>query len=131
MSSLKERIQARHMDNHILLPGLVHQASIYLRAFDCFIFPSIREGFGLALLEAMCASLPTITSLSAALPEVVGNTGLQFHAHNSDELANRLQNMLDMTPNERKLMGKAGFKRLSSEFSTSSFDNKLRTLLEL
>ncbi len=46
---------------------------------DVFLFPSLYEGFGLPVLEAMAAGVPVVSSDQGALPEVMGNAGLLFH----------------------------------------------------
>ena len=55
--------------------------------FDLFVLPSLTEGFGLVLLEAMSANLPIIAADVGAIPEVLGeNYGCMFDPTNSEEL---------------------------------------------
>ncbi|MBX3011959.1 MAG: glycosyltransferase family 4 protein [Caldilineaceae bacterium] len=61
----------------------------YYNLADLFVFPSLLEGFGMAVAEAMACGTPVLSSHAASLPEVVGNAGLlaaptdqaQFVAH--------------------------------------------------
>jgi glycosyltransferase involved in cell wall biosynthesis len=93
------------------VPALMH-------ALDAFAMPSIWEGFGLVLLEAMAAGLPIVASRVATIPEVVldGETGLLVQA--SDEVA--LASALAMLAGNRALrerLGQAGRERLRRQFS--------------
>lgn len=54
---------------------------------DLFVFPSLYEGFGLPILEAMAAGLPVVSSRSASLPEVGGEAAVYCDAANPAELA--------------------------------------------
>ena len=54
---------------------------------DLFVFPSLYEGFGLPILEAMAAGLPVVSSRSAALPEVGGEAAVYCDATDPAELA--------------------------------------------
>ena len=52
----------------------------------CFIYPSLYEGFGLPVLEAMQCGCPVITSNSSSLPEVIGDCGIQINPKSNEEL---------------------------------------------
>ena len=69
------------------LPALYSEAAVY-------VTPSLEEGFGSTVLEAMACGAPVITSNRAALPEVVGDAGLLFDAEQERELASLLTRVL-------------------------------------
>lgn len=66
------------------LPYVYHMA-------DCFIFPSIYEGFGMPPLEAMAVGTMTISSDAASLPEVLGNAASYFHLGDKEELKEKIR----------------------------------------
>ena len=57
----------------------------------CFVYPSLFEGFGLPLLEAMHCDVPLISSRSSSLPEVAGDAALLFDPQDAELLAAALQ----------------------------------------
>jgi glycosyltransferase involved in cell wall biosynthesis len=59
-----------------------------------FVTPSLEEGFGLTVLEAMACGTPVIAARSGALPEVVGDSGLLFDPVNMDQLAGLLDSCI-------------------------------------
>lgn len=60
-----------------------------------FAFPSLYEGFGIPVLEAMACGAPVLTSNLSALPEVVGDAGLLVDPYSTDEIAAALQTLLE------------------------------------
>ncbi|HET7437648.1 MAG TPA: glycosyltransferase family 1 protein [Thermoanaerobaculia bacterium] len=68
-------------------------ATVYQRA-DVFVFPSIYEGFGFPLLEAMAHGVPTIAARSSSLPEVGGDATLYFAPSDARELEDQLRRVL-------------------------------------
>jgi glycosyltransferase involved in cell wall biosynthesis len=76
--------------------GYVSAADLPLlyAAADAFAFPSLYEGFGLPVLEAMAAGTPVLTSDRAALPEVAGNAALLVDPTDSDAIGDALARLL-------------------------------------
>lgn len=64
---------------------------------DLFVFPSLREGFGLPALEAMACGAPTIVSNTTSLPEVVGNPDATFDPTSPQEIGAKISLVLGDT----------------------------------
>jgi glycosyltransferase involved in cell wall biosynthesis len=69
LQAQRDRLHAR---DRVHLHGEVQEVAELLAAADCFVFPSVSEGAGLALVEAMLAGLPTIAARSPAVVEIAG-----------------------------------------------------------
>lgn len=77
-SNLQRLIESRGVKDRVSLLGEVppDRVADFLRCGDLFVFPSLHEAFGVALVEAMLAELPFIASTYPALAEVVGDAGI-------------------------------------------------------
>jgi glycosyltransferase involved in cell wall biosynthesis len=84
-------------------------------ACDCFAFPSLYEGFGIPVLEAMACGRAVICSNTSAIPEVADGAALLFNPESTDEIARALSDVLRDTQ-LRGRMERLGLKR-SSYFS--------------
>ena len=93
-------------------------AAELMAAFDVFLLPSLREGFGLTLLEAMSRRVPIVASRVGAIPEIVthGETGILVEPRVVDELAKAMSRLLADRA-LRKYMGLLGAARLEERFS--------------
>ncbi|MGB9762727.1 MAG: glycosyltransferase family 4 protein [Minisyncoccia bacterium] len=60
------------------------------RSSDFFVFPSLFEGFGIPVIEAMASGLPVITSSRTSLPEVAGDVGFIFDPYDIDGMKNKI-----------------------------------------
>ena len=85
------------------LPGLTAGASV-------FVYPSLYEGFGFPVAQAMAAAVPVITSSVSCLPEVVGEGGVFVDPRSSEELSQALKTMLT-SPTLLQQYGQAGRRR--------------------
>jgi glycosyltransferase involved in cell wall biosynthesis len=63
--------------------------ALYAHA-DVFVFPSLYEGFGMPVLEAMACGAPVITSSTTSLPEVAGDAAIQVHPEDVEALADAI-----------------------------------------
>lgn len=93
-------------------------ANDLMAAFDLLLVPSLWEGFGLVLLEAMSRRVPVIASRVSAIPEVVhdGETGILIEPRDVDALAMAITRLLADRA-LRKYMGLLGASRLEEHFS--------------
>lgn len=80
------------------------------QAADLYIDPSLYEGFGLQVVEAMACGIPIITSNATSLPEVVGDAGILVAPTDIDGLASGITSVLT-NPGLRQSMCKKSFER--------------------
>jgi alpha-1,3-rhamnosyl/mannosyltransferase len=90
------------------LPGLVAGAS-------AFIYPSLYEGFGLPVAQAMAAGVPVITSNTSCLPEVAGAGALLVDPRSTGEIRAAMERLLT-SPELRRELRKAGLERAEREY---------------
>jgi glycosyltransferase involved in cell wall biosynthesis len=112
-STEKEQISELNLDNHIenfSYASDAHLAKLY-RNCVAFVYPSLYEGFGIPLLEAMICQAPIIASNTSSFPEVVGDAGLLFDPTSVADLADRLLFLLD-NPAERDILITKGLERV-------------------
>jgi glycosyltransferase involved in cell wall biosynthesis len=64
-------------------------------AASVFVYPSLYEGFGIPLLEAMGCGCPVVTSNGSSLPEVAGEAGILVDPHDVGQLAAAIRHVLD------------------------------------
>jgi glycosyltransferase involved in cell wall biosynthesis len=68
-------------------------AGLYRRA-NAFVFPSLAEGFGLPVVEAMACGVPVVTSRVSSLPEICGDAALLVDPNDTDEIASAIAHLL-------------------------------------
>ena len=83
------------------------------------VIPSLYEGFGLPVGEAMASRVPVICTTGGALPEVAGDAALLVPPGDIDALAGAINNLLD-NPDKAEKLGDAGYKRVLETFSWKS-----------
>jgi glycosyltransferase involved in cell wall biosynthesis len=78
---------------------------------DLFVFPSLYEGFGMPLLEAMACAAPVACSNVSSLPEVVGEAGALFDPHDEEAMAATIKEVL-LNPGLRRHYVEKGLERV-------------------
>lgn len=110
-------VDIKDIENDIILTGYVPDEELpYLyKGCDVFVYPSIFEGFGLPVLEAMKCGAAVAASNISSIPEVVGDGGLLFDPFNVADISNTISLILDNAMLKESLKIK-GLKR-SQHFS--------------
>ncbi|MGI8632902.1 MAG: glycosyltransferase family 4 protein [Solirubrobacterales bacterium] len=95
--SLRELAAELGVADRVAFPSWVSDADLegLYAASRCFALPSLFEGFGLPVLEAMARGLPVVCSDAWSLPEVAGQAALLVDATNHDTLARAIRRVLD------------------------------------
>jgi glycosyltransferase involved in cell wall biosynthesis len=112
---LEQAIAETSLYGPILRTGPVPQEDLpaIMSGADCFVFPSLHEGFGLVPLEAMACGVPVIAARSSAIEEVLGEAAILIDEPRAvDVFAERINELLTNTVLRNSIVS-AGLKRAS------------------
>jgi glycosyltransferase involved in cell wall biosynthesis len=86
---IREAVRREGLESAVVFPGHVPLEDLRVLYAACavFVFPSLYEGFGMPVLEAMACGAPVISSKASSLPEVVGDAALLVDAADPEALA--------------------------------------------
>jgi len=117
-TSLKHLVETLGLQSHVKFLGFRSDIPQVLHTLDFFVFPSLREGLPLALLEAMAAKLPVIASRVGGIPEVFGEDpmGQLISPHNVEELSAAMYNMATTPPSHLRKLGENARRRALGQF---------------
>jgi glycosyltransferase involved in cell wall biosynthesis len=104
-----EEVSRLGLEKRVHFPGFIADAdlpALYSTA-SVFVYPSLYEGFGLPILEAMACGTPVVASNQSSLPEVVGEAGLLVDPYNVDAIAAAMSQLLH-NPNLQQQLSSAG-----------------------
>lgn len=122
-------LEAAYQNGRILHFGYVSQKqkAALLSAAQMLIYPSLFEGFGLPVLEAMAQSIPVLASCSTSIPEILGKDGIYFDPQSLDSFtaafSQFVQEQRDGTLNAR-------VKRLRERSESFTYDGMFNEMLD-
>lgn len=108
------RLESSKFRGDIIMTGYVAdwELAIFYRNAAVFAYPSLYEGFGLPLLEAMGCGAPVITSAVSSMPEVGGDCACYCDPYSVESIAQALETVL-FDEQRHRLMSAAGIERAS------------------
>lgn len=110
-----QQLNTSNIRNRIVMPGYVSRPQlrlIYEKA-HCLLFPSLYEGFGFPILEAMSCGTPVITSMTSSMPEVAGDAAILVDPHDVAAISSAMLNILSNPGLREKLIAR-GLQRLNA-----------------
>jgi glycosyltransferase involved in cell wall biosynthesis len=82
------------------MPGLIAGAAL-------FVYPSLYEGFGFPVVQAMAANVPVLSSRTSCLPEIAGDAAAYVDPRSPSEMAAQMTRLLE-SPEERSRLARIG-----------------------
>ncbi|MEZ4728365.1 MAG: glycosyltransferase family 1 protein [Caldilineaceae bacterium] len=99
------RVQELQLTEHVLFPGYIGDADLpaLYRAAEFFAFPSLYEGFGLPVIEALACGTPVLTANNSCLPEVGGAGAIYVEAESIESIAEGIMRLATDPPLRQQL----------------------------
>lgn len=130
LEGIIERNKIENIRSQIVMPGYIVNSDlpyIYNNAF-AFLYTSLRESFGIPLLEAMACGTPVITSNTSSMPEIGGTDAILINPESSEEIAEKML-LLENNEEYYNMQKEIGVKR-ASLFSWKHTAERLLNLYE-
>ncbi len=128
-ATLEQMARDLDISDRVTFLGNQENVTPFLMISDLFVLPSLNEGFGLVIVEAMASGLPIVAAHVGGVPEIVidGETGRLVDPEDSDALKD---GVLDLLKDRTQLedMGNRNRARAQNEFSLEQMNAKLKQL---
>jgi glycosyltransferase involved in cell wall biosynthesis len=127
---IHEVVRASPFRERIVMPGYVDVETKrrLMSSALCFVFPSICEGFGIPVLEAMACGCPVITADNTSLPEVGGDAAIYINAFDTGQLAFEMERVVSSESLRKNMIAKGSIqaKRFSWDKTAEQVENIYR-----
>ena len=129
--SLRQLAEELDISRRVMFLGARQDVPECLVALDLFVLPSLNEGMGLALVEAMAMGLPVVATRVGGIPDIVreGETGLLVPPGDEKALALAMLSLL-WDPDRRRAYGEAAKRRVDERFDVASTVREVERLYE-
>lgn len=129
VDNLLKKVNEKYSDD-VIVTGFIEDIElpqIYIKS-KAFIFPSLYEGFGIPVIEAMYMGVPIICSNTSSLPEIIGGCGTLFKNNDKNDLKEKIIYVLNQDEQHKEEMIQKA-KRRASNFSWINESNKLMKII--
>jgi glycosyltransferase involved in cell wall biosynthesis len=129
MAEVQQWIEHQKITARVHFVGVVQEEKLpaLYRGAKALIFPSLYEGFGLPILEAMACGIPVVTANVTAMPEVAGGAALLVNPNSVDEIAGAMEQVVNDASLQRELRKKGRIR--AAEFSWARSRAKVHELI--
>ncbi len=126
---LEALIRELGLEKKVILLGQVSEAFKYLPAFDVFALSSVKEGFPWALIEAMAAKLPIVTTRVGAVPEIIEDykNGIIIEPEEPELMADKIKEIM----NSARLQKEFGIQAHQTVLFKFELDKMVKQIEEL
>lgn len=124
--NIKDKISERKLEKMVIYREsiLQNETALYYSAADVLILPSIEEGFGLPIVEAMACECPVITSNCGAMKEVAGTAAILVNPNRIQDIAKKIHKALSLNSKEKQILIDRGNNRVKI-FSWEKYTDKV------
>ena len=128
-ANLEQLIAHLKLEKRVTITGFVSNPEYYLSQAHLFVLPSLSEGFGIAVVEAMSLGVPCLCSNVGGIPEFINEkeTGWLFNPNNEEELIAQINTILSVPYDEVQFVGINAKNYVNNRFTSE----KYRQLLEI
>lgn len=125
---LEKLAKQQQVADRVKITGFVSNPSYFLSFADLFVLPSLSEGFGIAVLEAMQQGVPCLCSNVGGIPEYVvnGKNGWLFDPIDEELLISKIEEILSLPFEMRREVGLRGQEYVLNHFSEADYVEKLQ-----
>ncbi len=129
---LLDLTQTLNLEDKVIFTGSRKDIPQIMNAIDLFVLPSLREPFGIVIIEAQACGKPAIGTSVGGIPEAIkeGNTGMLVRPGDSKGLARAILSLLS-NRKKMQMMGAAGRKRVEELFSTERMIERTKQLYRM
>ena len=129
-ANLEKLIVDLDLNERVTITGFSSEPEKYLAKANLFVLPSLSEGFGIAVVEAMQQGLPCLCSSIGGIPEFIeeNKTGWMFNPNNENELYEKLEKIKALSANELYAVGTNARNYVLNNFSEKKYVAELESL---
>lgn len=130
--SLKKLVANLQLDGKVIITGAFDENDKvkYYSTFDAFVFPSLAEGFGIVLMEALYMGLPAICSDLEVLKEVAGDVAVYFETGDIEDLTEKMTNEYEKIGGDGKIISDKAKLYVEQKYSMDKFIQNYLDLYE-
>jgi L-malate glycosyltransferase len=127
-SEIKKKIRKEGLEGRVFLYGNCPSIPSFLKELDVFLYTSKEEGLGTAILEAMAAGIPVVSTNAGGIPEIIsdGINGLMTNVGNSIQLAENCRKLINQPELKKQLTEQA--KQTIQHFTCTSTANAVNSV---